>query len=100
MLKPYLVELKVTAVVMAENMLQAHIVAERCSSEILFDSELSSESAILIESIDHLTRLEPDWTNECIPYGGDGETRLKDLLSVASQVTDTITRDLFSTNQT
>lgn len=27
-----------------------------------------------------LSQLKPGWDGDCIPYGGDGNTRLKDLL--------------------
>ncbi|MDO8728550.1 MAG: hypothetical protein Q7K26_01515 [bacterium] len=95
MLKPYFVELKVTAVVMADSLLQAHLVAEENSFEIVRDSELSTDAAVPIESLEHLARLEPEWTGDCIPYGGDKNTPLKDLIPLSSPLKDIHTMDIF-----
>ena len=97
MLKPYFVELTVTDVVMAESPLQAHLVAEEHASAIIRDTELSADSAVLVESLEHLARLEPEWEGGCVPYGGDGNTRLSALLPAAAQAKDARTIDMFAT---
>lgn len=80
MLKPYFVELKITAVVMAESEIDALGVAESEAREICFDGELTAYDATELNSLEQLKRLDHEWDGECIPYGGDGNTTLAELL--------------------
>lgn len=96
MMKPYFVELKISTVVMAENPLQAHLIAEEYGYEIS-DVEHHADSAELIESIEHLVKLDPEWSGDRVPYGGDLNTPLKQLLPATKQVKDTRTIDMFET---
>jgi hypothetical protein len=74
------IQIETVAVVIAED--AAHAV-EIVSDEMLqivsdaIGSSLEVHSGTEIESLDELPR---GWDPMCIPYGGDGDTRLKDLL--------------------
>lgn len=91
MLKPYFVELKITAVVMAESEIDALGVAEIEAREICFDGELTADDATELNSLEQLKRLDGEWDGMCVPYNGDGSTRLKDLLPEAEPFKDTKT---------
>ena len=60
MLKPYFVELKITAVVMAESEIDALCVAESEACEICFDGELTADDATELNSLEPLER----WQDE------------------------------------
>lgn len=77
MKKLYEVHLTITAVILADSESHAMILAERNSSTIVRDYDLSAEHAREIKSLDDLTEM---WDGECIPYGGDNDTKIKDLL--------------------
>lgn len=79
-LKPFFVTLKVTAVVMASSDAHAMTRAESFASRIVSDGQLSSDSVENIESLQELSKMDPEWTGDCIPYGGDGVTRLDAML--------------------
>ena len=96
MLKPYFVELKITAVVMAESEIDALGIAEREAREICFDGELTADDATELNSLEQLKRLDDEWDGMCLPYNGDGNTRLKDLLPEAEPFKDTKTADMFA----
>lgn len=95
--KPYFVELRISAVVMAESEMEALGVAESEASDICFDSDLTADDAIEITSLEHLRRLDPLWDGECLAYNGDGVTRLREILPEKEQFKDTKTGDLFPT---
>ncbi|MCB4358472.1 hypothetical protein [Quatrionicoccus australiensis] len=95
MLKPYFVELKISAVVMAESNIDAMAVAENGQFDISYDCEFTADEAIEIKSIEHLKRLDGLWDGMCLPYNGDGNTRLKDLLPESDPFKDTNTQDMF-----
>lgn len=94
-LKPFFVELKVTAVVMAESEAQAMVKAESSASSIISDEGISAEHAEQVESLAEVRGLDPKWTGDSIPYGGDGTLKLKDLLPETAAVRDTHTIDMF-----
>lgn len=95
-LKPYFVTLEVTAVVMAEDADHAYDVArlERCDicsdvdMSIFVGSEITSEAELSAH----------DWHGDELPYGGDGRSRLRDILAAlaALQDRDTKTLDMFA----
>lgn len=95
-MKPYFVELYVTAVVMADSKIAAMCAAESNSYEIVRDCELTADGATELASLEQLSRLDQGWGGECIPYDGDGNTRLKDLLPEAGPFKDTKTKDMFA----
>lgn len=74
------VQIETVAVVIAEDAAHA---AEIVSDEMLrivsdaIGSSFEVYAGTEIESLDELPR---SWDPMCIPYGGDGDTRLKDLL--------------------
>ncbi len=77
-MKAYMVEITTYAVVMAEDEGHAERVATDHKHDVLGDDwnpriEVEREVTRL-EDLDH------GWDGECIPYGGDGNTRLSALL--------------------
>ena len=96
MLKPYFVELKITAVVMAESEVDAFLVAESEAREICGDGELVADDATEVTSLEQLKRLDNEWDGMCLPYNGDGSTRLKDLVPETEPFKDTKTEPLFA----
>lgn len=91
-MKLYTVEISVTAVVMAETEKEAHSVARFELTDIVRDSDPDIDVHGEVKSLD---RLPASWDPMCLPYGGDGETRLKDLLPQTEPVRDTRTIDMF-----
>lgn len=90
-MKPFIVELKVTAVVMAESDKDAYNVAHSKSAEIVGD-ELEVDVQGELTCLRHL----PDgWEPDCVPYGGDGDTMLRDLVPEEEPTRDTKTIDMF-----
>ena len=78
-MKPYLVEITTYAVVMADDESHAYAVANSYKRDALGDDP---DPRIEIEcEVTKLTDLAHGWDGECIPYGGDGNTRLTDLLT-------------------
>lgn len=77
-MKPYMVEITTYGVVMAENEAHAHQVADSYKREIFGDDwnpRIEVDGAVVkVEDLAH------GWDGECIPYGGDGNTKLADLL--------------------
>lgn len=96
MLKPYFVEMSITAVVMAESETLALIKAEHSSHEICRDGKLRADTAVQVQSLAELAQMDGDWTGECLPYGGDGETCLQALIPESAPHRDTKTIDMFS----
>lgn len=96
MLKPYFVELKISAVVMAESEIDALCVAESEAREICGDGELTADDATEVKSLEQLKRLDGEWDGMCLPYNGDGNTRLKDLLPETEPFKDTKTAGMFA----
>ena len=95
-MKAYYVELKIAAVVMAYSELDAMGIADIEAREIVLETDPEADCATEIKSIDHLQRLDALWDGMCIPYGGDGNTRLKDLLPESDPFVDTKTPDMFA----
>lgn len=79
MVKPYMAKITTYGVVMAEDEAHAHQVADSYMREIFSDDgnpriEIDGE-VVKVED------LANGWDGECIPYGGDGNTRLGELLA-------------------
>ena len=73
--KFYEVEIKTTVVVLAEDEIDAYSRAREDMSEIKSDTDFD------VDVIKDLTgeTLPTGWDGMCIPYGGDGNVRIKDL---------------------
>lgn len=69
--------MKQTVVVMADDALHAVQVAFENQIEIVRDSDFQPGVAVEVTG---LTDLCDPWDGDCIPYGGDGDTMLKELL--------------------
>ena len=91
-MKPYTVELTITAIVMATSEMDAHKAAIENRRDIWSDVV---PNVGVIREIKALDRLPESWDPDCLPYGGDGETRLKDLLPETEPERDTRTIDMF-----
>ena len=72
--KPYILEMTTTVVVMADSPAHAMQVAREHRREMARDGDL--EPAPPVELV-ALCGLRGGWNGECIPYGGDGNIRLK-----------------------
>lgn len=94
-MKPYLVELKVTAVVMANSEVEAMLEADFHTLDIVRDGEFVCDEAVEVTSLEHLAELDQEWDGECIPYGDETERRLKDILPESAPFVDTKTMSLF-----
>jgi hypothetical protein len=78
-MKPFLVEITTIGIVMANDESHAYSVAENHKRDIFGDdpNPVISVDAEVIE----LDKLPHGWDGECIPYGGDGNTRLAELMT-------------------
>ena len=74
----YAVEITTIAVISAKDETHAVDVAYRLSGQI-FNEDPSPRIEVDGE-VKSLGELRHGWDGECIPYGGDGNTRLHDLL--------------------
>jgi hypothetical protein len=76
-MNPYVVEFKLRVVVMAEDEVHAHCVAQGEFREITRDED----PAISVErEVQSQRDLQSGWDLRCIPYGGDGNTRLSEII--------------------
>ena len=82
-MKAYMVEITTHAVVMADDEAHAYAVAETYKRDALHDD---LDPRIEIEGeVAHVEQLGHGWDGECIPYGGDGNTRLSALLTTNTE---------------
>lgn len=96
-MKPYAVEISFSIVVMAEDADAAASIAEDHSREAWNDtSDQDFSYPREVKTIADLHRA--GWCGESIPYGGDGDTPLKDILAaIADEPTaDDKTIDMFA----
>lgn len=94
MKKPYFVDLRMTAVVMADN----HASAERAAVEFTSTALQDGYSDYIVEELSSLRQLEmlgPEWSGDRVPYGGDHRTLLRDLLPAEPPRRCDRTADLF-----
>jgi hypothetical protein len=82
--KFYAVEVRTIAIVQVEdneNYIDAEMVAEGEVSDIISDAKYNSIDFDSLGEIKTLKDLVPHgWDGKCLPYNGDGNTRLEDLL--------------------
>jgi len=69
-------------VVEADNEDDAWNVARQDWKEAASDTRTSVQIHVVGE-IKLTDKLPPGWGKDCIPYGGDGNTRIRDLLPIA-----------------
>jgi hypothetical protein len=79
-MKIYEVEIRTIAIVVADNVADAHQVAFWERGSIIAEAV---NVDIEVKELENLTELRKGWHGECIPYGGDGNTRLHDLLLIS-----------------
>lgn len=97
-MKPYAVEVSFTMIVMAEDETEAYEVAEEWADEAWGDTSSGCKDfhvAGLVHNDADLKRHQ--WDGACLPYGGDGESRLSDILAnlEPEPERDTKTMDMF-----
>jgi hypothetical protein len=81
-MKPFVVEFTLRTVVMAEDESDAYSVAEDEFREIASDARPDVD----VEREVHSAKdLPTGWDLRCIPYGGDGNTRLDAILEVLNK---------------
>lgn len=76
-MKAFVVEVTLDVVVMAEDLMGAYLATRAHWRDIAHDQEACLDDAREVSSPSDL----PDgWDLECIPYGGDGSTRLGSII--------------------
>lgn len=78
-MKAYMVEITTHAVVMADDEAHAYDVAENYKRDAFHDDP--NPRIEIWGEVVRVDQLEHGWDGECIPYGGDGNTRLGALLT-------------------
>jgi len=78
--KPYAVEVSFTMIVMAEDESHAHEVAEDWADDAWRDDASKAFNVDGVVSSD-ADLLRHGWDGYCLPYGGDGESNLKQILA-------------------
>lgn len=93
------VEFTVRAVVQADDSTHAFQVAMENSSDIFRDDP--QDDFDVGRKILEASHLPSGWNVECVPYGGDGNTRIREILAEIEQapVRDTKTIDMFAEAQ-
>lgn len=81
--KFYETTITITAVVQADNATDAYLVTRDQMREIFRD--IDHPDITVGNRIGSVKDLPKEWDGMCLPYGGDGNTRLKDLLPVKDQ---------------
>jgi hypothetical protein len=74
-MKLYSVEIRTVVVVAGEDESDAHFRAEEDKREIKNDEDMD---VTVLEEVDADT-LPDGWDSDCIPYGGDGNTRIGEM---------------------
>lgn len=94
--KPYWVELRTTAVIMAETADEAERIAPQYARACFEDEgPVIAEGAIEITSLAALEHLDGEWTGDCVPYNEKNGTPLSELLPDGAPLRDTRTIDMF-----
>lgn len=90
--KLFIVEISTTTIVARNDWADARRNASSHMYDIIGDCVPEIDVAGEVKGLD---RLPEGWDPMCLPYGGDGETRLKDLLPETEPERDTLTIDMF-----
>lgn len=78
-MKMWNVSFSYTAVVVAENELEAHKVARLHAMDVADDAGYSDMDVTVEKEIKTAADFENGWDAECIPYGGPTDARIGDL---------------------
>jgi len=78
--KIYNVSIMVTTLVQADDAEHAMHVAKESFREVAHDTLPRHITVGVLAEITALTGLPEDWDGQCLPYGGDGNTRLDAIL--------------------
>lgn len=81
-MKLYVVEITVRTVVQAEDEIDAILVTEENWSEIASDSRPDVDVSREVLEQRHLPS---GWDLGCLPYGGDGNTRMSEIIGQESK---------------
>lgn len=95
-MKPFAVEVSFTMIVMAEDETDAYRAALNDASEA-WSETYDQDYRVLGEIKTEADLKRHKWDGQCIPYGGDGNTRLSDILASIEPEPerDTRTIDMF-----
>ena len=95
-MKPFAVEVAFTMIVMADDANEAYTVAFDNADEAWRDT-YDKDHTVLGEIRTEEDLKRHGWDGQCIPYGGDGNTRLRDILAslTVEPERDTRTIDMF-----
>lgn len=76
------IDIPLHVVIEAEDDDHAWEIAHDDINEVLQDVDLRRLAQIcVLKEVKSTKDLPPDWDDRCIPYGGDGNTRIADLMS-------------------
>lgn len=89
MSKLWFVELTATAVVIADDESSAYI-ADRSNERDIF-RDMSDPHIQVMREVESNADLVDGWDNDCVPYGGDRNTRIGELLAAESVAVDAAT---------
>jgi len=71
----YTVRVSYDYVVAADGVDEAYAIGQSCIKEALYDMPINDVDVDVLEGVH-----AHGWDNECIPYGGDGNTRTGEYL--------------------
>ncbi len=79
---PFYVEFKIGMVVMAPCETLAPDIAKRLAVDAVNhgDIALEHDGTIELKSLKQLASIDPAWTHDCLPWGGDDETTIGEIL--------------------
>jgi hypothetical protein len=92
--KPYAVEVSFTMIVMAADEADAYSIAISEDDDAWHDT-YEKDHTVLGEVMSEADLKRYKWDGQCIPYGGDGDTRLSDILAEPQPDRDDKTIDMF-----
>ncbi|QHJ81952.1 MAG: hypothetical protein [Caudoviricetes sp.] len=78
-MKMWNVSFSYTAVVVAENELEAHRIARQHTMDVVEDAGYSDMEVTVEKEIKSPADFENGWDAECIPYGGPTDARIGEL---------------------
>jgi len=95
MSKLFEIEITIRSVVQADDATHALMVARESADEII--NEIDSLDCIdVMREVREAAHLPNGWNIDCLPYGGDGRTRISAILDSLPPTPDTNTADMFT----
>lgn len=76
-MKMWNVEVSYVAVVLADDEIEAAKVARRHAREIVSDA--GESDCVVTHEVKDVSDFRDGWDGACLPYGGDGNTRINEL---------------------